>query len=211
MKIVPIPMAAFARFYEATGPQKVAIVRDARLYLSDPEGYIGRDYYYDFRNTLRQTHWRADDISVFEAALDQLVARQKQEGKREHYREIGRAYINFWRKRAAHFFVVPVAQIDLAGLPIRVSVEVGMVYHGDNLALKLWLNAPRATRGFRQAIKYMMEMGSSQAAWRQDWQAAIWDVRREEVLPPVPIPKDLGRALAGQAGAFQKIWEELET
>jgi hypothetical protein len=211
MEINAIPMAAFARFYEATGPQKVAMVRDARLYQSDPDGYTGRDYYYDLRNTLRQTHWKTDDIAIFEVALDPLLSRQKQEGKREDYRAIGQAYISFWRKRDAHFFDIPGAQIDLAGLPIRVSTEVGMVYHGDNLALKLWFNAPRATRAFRQAIKYMMEQGRHPAAWRQDWQAAIWDVRREEVLPEVPTPRDLERALEGQAGAFQQIWKRLES
>ncbi len=79
-----IPMASFARFYEATGPQKVRIVRDARMYLSDPMGDAGRDYNWDFRNTLKWTHWQTDGISFFEAALAPLINCQSNDSKKEH-------------------------------------------------------------------------------------------------------------------------------
>ena len=211
MDIKPVPMAAFARFYEATPAQKVNMVRDARTYQLDPDGWAGRDFYGELRTTLRQTHWLTNDIRTFEDAVEPLLQRQRQVGKREHYRAIGKAYINYWKKWDAQLFKADEAVIHLANLPIRVHVELGMQRRGDDLALKLWFNAPHPTRGFRQAIRYLTEQGRQQAEWHQDWKPAIWDVRREEILPDVSVPKDLGRALQGQAGAFVEIWKSLES
>ena len=160
MEIQPIPLAIFARFYEARRPQQVTIVRDARLFQSDPKGYAGRDYYRGLRNTLRQTHWETDDITIFESALGPLISQQTNETKRDHYQQVGAAYIAYWRDNDARFFGgIPDARVDLAGLQIRVSTEVGMIRHGDHWALKLWLNAPRPTLGFRQAVRYLPEQG----------------------------------------------------
>ena len=202
-----IPMAAFARFYEATGPQKVRMVRDARIMVSDPRGYRSRDYYFELRNTLRQTHWRTNDIATFEAALGPLISDQLNDGKKDHYRKIGESYIKYWRNREATFFDVPPSFVEIAGLNIRISVEAGMNYHGDRLALKIWWNAPRPTRSFRQAIQHLTERGRGD--WYQEWQSGFWDVRREEVLPPVPMPRDFALAIEGQAMAFQQIWRSL--
>jgi hypothetical protein len=210
MQIGAILMSSFARFYEATGPQKVAIVRDARLNQSDPDSYTSRDYYFDLRNTLRQTHWATGDITTFAQVLDALCARQKQDGKEKHLREIGESYIRFWIKRGAGTFDVPRAQILLGGLPIRVSAEVGMVDRDDKFAMKLWFNAPRPTRAYRQAAEFMLRQAAADPAWSTSWRTVILDVRREEVLPAVPIPRDLRRALEGQAGAFKQIWEGLD-
>lgn len=209
MEIKSVPIATFARFYEATGPRKVTMVRDARIFQSDPTGYSGRDYYRDFRNTLKQTHWQTNKISTFEAALDALVAEQTIAGKQEHYRTLGEAYIKVWKKHDAHFFRVPTVSLEIAGLNIRVVTEVGMRFHGDNLALKLLLTAPRPTRQFRQAVQHLTARGRD-PSWRADLQAAIWDVRREEILPQLPIPKDFQLALEGQAMAFRQIWDSLE-
>lgn len=210
MQVGPIEMSSFARFYEATGPQKVVIVRDARLFQSDPDSYAGRDYYFDLRNTLRQTHWATGDVATFQNALDALCARQKQPGKQDHLRAIGENYVRFWSKPGARTFEVPRAQISLAGLPIRVSAEIGMDYQGDRLAVKMWFNSPRATRAYRQSVKFMMDQAITDGSWANAWQPVILDVRRAEILPPVPIPRDLRRALEGQAGAFLQIWGGLD-
>ena len=204
----PVALATFARFYGATGPQKVTMVRDARLFITDPKGYACRDYYRDFRNTLRKTHWQTNDIGTFEAALEPLVSQQTKQNKQEHYRKLGEAYIKYWKKHDAHFFDILPSSIEIAELTIRISLEVGMSYHGDNLALKLWLPAPRPTRSFRQVVQYLTTK-NEYPGWRQDWQMALWDVRREEVLPPVPIPRDFALAVEGQAMAFQQIWQSL--
>ncbi len=207
MEIKQVPITSFARFYGATGPQKVKIVRDARQFQSDPRGYGGRDYYMNFRNALKRTHWRTDDIVSFEAELDSLVAEQRNEKKQEHYRELGEAYINFWKKHDAQFFEVPKASLTVAGLNIRVVTEVGMRYSGENLALKLLMTAPRPTRQFRQAVQHI----TAQSDQPPDLQPAMWDVRREEILQPVSIPRDFQIMLEGQAVAFQQIWDRLGT
>jgi len=206
MEIGNVAIATFARFFEATPSGRVRVVRDARLFQSDPKSYAKRDYYFDLRNTLRQTHWQTNDISTFEAALDPLIAKQTIPGKQEHVRTIGRAYIDFWKKRDAQFFRVAPSIVEITGLRIHVVAEVGMRYNGDNLALKLALAAPKPTRHFRQVIQYLTTEGLRN---RPNLQQAIWDVRREEILPHVPIPRDFRLALEGEAVAFRQIWESL--
>jgi hypothetical protein len=208
MEIRNVPVAAFARFSEATMGQRVRVVRDARLYRSDPTSYAQRDYYFDLRNTLRKTHWQpgSHGLEAFEAAIDPMVARQKARGKAEHYRVISAAYLDFWQKRDAQFFAIPPSHVDLAGLAINVTAEIGMKYGGDNLALKLVLTAPKPTRHFRQVIQFL----SDEAYENRAFQPAIWDVRRHEILPRVPTPRDFRLALEGDAMAFQQIWQSLD-
>ncbi|MBM3926714.1 MAG: hypothetical protein FJ320_12205 [SAR202 cluster bacterium] len=209
MKTRPIPMSAFARFYEASPLNKVTRVRNALLMAVDPEGYKVRDYYLDLRNTLSETHWRTGDILSFEEALDALVEEQEDSRKKGHYLAAGRAYIDFWKKQDARYFCVPSSEVEIAGLPVEVTTEVGMRCREGSFALKLWFNAGKPTRQFRQAVQFMTCMGRD-GSWREEWQPAVWDVRRQAVLPPIPIPKEFGLALEGQSAAFQRIWGRLE-
>ncbi len=206
MEIGNVALATFARFSEASMSQRVRVVRDARLFRSDPESYTGRDYYFDLRNTLRKTHWQpgAGSIEAFEAALDTLLAKaDKVKGRADHYEAISEAYITFWKKQDAQFFPVAPSNVELAGLSIHVTAEVGMRYDGNNLALKLILTAPKQTRHFRQVIQFLSDEAFLN---RPNLQPAIWDVRRGEILPRVPIPKDFRLALEGDAAAFRHMW-----
>jgi hypothetical protein len=188
--------------------QRVRVVRDARLYRSDPKSYGARDYYFELRNTLRKTHWLGEDngLGAFEAAVESMLSRLKVKGKADHYKVISAAYIEFWKERGAQFFRIPPASVDLAGLPINVSAEVGMRYDGNNLALKIVFTAPKPTRHFRQVIQFL----SDEAFENRSIQPAIWDVRRGEILPRVPTPRDFRLALEGDAMAFQQIWQGLD-
>jgi len=205
-----VPIASFARFYKARPPDKVRIVRDIRIQQSDPEGYAGRDYYNDLRNILRRTHWQTNDIEVFESALEQFLASQRNNLKKEHFRQIGEAYIRHWKRLNASLFDVLPVEVNVAGLTILVRPEVGMhTDDGDDYVLKLWLNSPRLTRQYRQANRYLMEQARTQA-WPIDWQPALWDVRRENIPPPVSVARDFILGLEGQAAAFQQIWTKLD-
>ncbi len=98
MEISPIPIAVFARFYEASPLSKVMRVRNARMMVTDPDGYKIRDYYLDLRNTLSETHWKSGDIAGFKNALVPLVDEQEDPRKKEHFLTAGKAYIDFWKK-----------------------------------------------------------------------------------------------------------------
>ena len=134
------------------------------------------------------------------------MERQTKEDKQRNFRKLGEGYIKLWEQREAHFFEIPQTLVEIAGLTIRVKPEVGMTYPGNNLALKMWLNANRPKAMFRQAIQYITEQGRHQE-WRRDWQAALWDVRREDILPAVRIPNDFIAAIEAQSQAFQYLWE----
>ena len=202
-----VPLTMFAKFYDATGPQKVSIVRDVRMMLSDPRGYRRRDYYFDLRNTLRRTHWKTNDIQTFENSLGPLLASVTQISKRDHYAAIGTAYIDFCRRRDVSCFDVIGSSYEIAGLPIRMSVDTGLTVGGQDIVLKLWFNAGKPKRSYRQAVQYLMN--HTIFNWPSDWTHALWDVRRKAVLPEVRIPRDFGIAVSGQASAFQQIWRDL--
>ena len=83
-----------------------------------------------------------------------------------------------------------------------------MRYGGDDRALKLSLTAPKPKRSFRQAVQYL---ATDALASNPRLQPAIWDVRREEILPSPTIPKDFQVILEAQAAAFKLIWESLDS
>ncbi len=204
-----IGMATFARFYDAPASEKVRIVRDARTYWIDPDGYRQRDYYWALRNTLSHTHWNTNDLSDFENAFEEMLSRQVKPDRKENYQEVGQAYLRFWTKqRDAQFFKVPPGSIEIAGLTVLINPEVGMRRPGDVLALKLWLSAPVPKRSFRQAIQYLMSEAQFRG-WQKDLTPALWDVRREEIMPPVKVPRDFDLVIKGQAAAFKQQWDDL--
>jgi hypothetical protein len=209
MEIKPIPVAAFARFYESSSLNKVVRARNAHLMVTDPEAYRIRDHYLDLRNTLAKTHWKTGEIADFEKALGPLVNEQADSRKGEHYLMAGEAYVDFWKKQEAEYFKVPSSDIRIAGLPIEVTTEVGMRRRGESFALKLWFNAGKPTRQFRQAVYYMTDRVRN-GGWREDWRLGVWDLRRQVILMPTPLPREFGLALEGQAAAFRQIWSRLE-
>ncbi len=212
MEINEVPLTAFARFFEATPSEKVKMVREARLFQGDPGGYALRAYYGAFRNALRQTHWRGSNLGTFEATLDDVIADQNSEPKRQHYRDLSKAYIDFWKTHDdAEIFPVPVAEMEIAGLKLRVTAELGISYGGADYALAVYLRAPKPTRLYRQAVQYLTQRARS-GQWNPEWTAATYDVRRRIILPDLQMrPQDLRLALEGAAANFQQIWNSLET
>ena len=83
--MVRISVGLFAKFYEVRPAGQVHIVRDLRMRLANPKGYMLRDFYGSLRSTLRGTHWTTGDITTFENALPASVDSQKQEQRKEHY------------------------------------------------------------------------------------------------------------------------------
>ncbi len=55
-----------------------------------------------------------------------------------------------------------------------------------------------------------MHHDNGKHGWPQNWQPRLWDVRRNEVLQPVPLPLDFRISLEAQAAAFQQTWKSLE-
>ncbi|MDO8614670.1 MAG: hypothetical protein Q7T33_02900 [Dehalococcoidia bacterium] len=212
MEINEVPLTAFARFFEATPAEKVKMVREARLFQSDPGGYALRAYYGAFRNALRRTHWKGSDLGTFGATLDDVIAEQKSAPKQEHYRDLGKAYVDYWNLYdEAAIFPVPDAEVEIAGLRLRVNAELGISFGGTDYALAVYLRAPKPTRLYRQSVQYLTQQARS-GVWNPEWHAATYDVRRKVILPDLRIrPQDLRLALEGAAANFVQIWNSLDT
>lgn len=217
LEIHTMPLTAFARFFEATPAAKVRMVRDARLFQSDPDGYRMRAYYGEFRNALKRTHWQGTDLDTFEASLEEKIAnlaksaRRGHDAKEEHYRDLGEAYRSFWSQYPdATMFEVPPAETEIAGLKIRITAEFGVCFGGDDYVLEPYFRAPKPTRLFRQAVQYITEQARP-GIWNPNWHARIYDARRKIILPEERVrPQDLRHGLRGAAADFQETWRSLE-
>ena len=209
--MIRVSMGLFAKFYEVRPAGQVRIVRDIRMRLANPEGYIQRDPYGPLRNTLRATHCVTGDVETFEDALPGFVDGQRVEQRKELYRDLGGRYIDFWRSKDATFFKVPSVEVEISGLMILVSPEVGMRTSDGEQALKLWFNSKKPTIQARQVIVHLMNLAKERSAeWRDRWHCGILDIRRGSIpLPPTPA-KDFEFGLSGQVAAFLQIWEQLD-
>ena len=211
--IVPrIPMSSFAKFYEVRPAEQVRIVRDIRMRLLDPERYMARDYYGPLRNLLRKTHWATGDIVDLEEALEPFLDRQKFDDRKEHYKRLSESYVTYWRNVDGVHFTIPPIDVTISGLTIIVRPEVGLQTEGgDYQALKVWFNSDRPSRQARQIMVYLMDRANEQSEkWSSRWYSGIWDIRRQNVLPPIQPARDLELGLTGQIAAFLHIWDELD-
>jgi hypothetical protein len=215
MDINTQPLTQFARFFEATPTVKVRMVRDARLFQSDPKGYMGRAYYGLFRNALGQTHWSGSDLTTTKAKIDDVIAELrfggKQPAKPEHYQALAEYYLHFWKRRKdTSVFEVPTTEIEIAGLRIRLTGQLGISFGGDDYVLEPYFRTQKPTRLFRQAVQYLTEE-ARQGVWNSNWHAAIYDVRQELILPDIRLrAQDLRIGLEGAAADFQQQWKSYD-
>ena len=206
-----VSFGMFSRFYDERPAGQVRVVRDIRSRVADPKRYIQRDLYGPLRNTLRWTHWATGDIMTFENALPPFLAKQKKEFRRKHYEDIGQDYIAFWKAQDAMYFEIPAVDIEIGGLTIGVNPEVGLRTLYDYRVLKLWFNATKPTIRTRQVMEYLMGRAKQESdAWSDQWEAGIWDVRRQSIPLPRRIPQDFEIGVVGQVAAFLRIWTHLD-
>ena len=205
-------MTQFAKFYEVRPADQVRIVRDIRTQLANPDdNYMARNFYGFLLRQLRQTHWATGDLRDFAEALESFVSALEDQRKHQSYLAIGEAYIEYWNRRSGELFQIPSVSVDINGLTIGVRPEVGIRIGRDHEVLKLWFNAKSPSRQARQIILHIMDMArSSSQEWRNSWNIGIWDVRRQEVPPPIRTARDFELGLAGQVAAFLQIWETLD-
>ena len=211
----PLGMATFARFYDATDPQRVTVVRDSKIASVDRDSYMRRDYYSMIQNTLRRTHWDTNDISAFEDAIDPLlyqIASSNTKGgpaKRDNYEKLARAYVDYWVRQDASYFPIEQAELEIAGLPVLITPECGVYQHGDNFAVKLWFGAKPPKGKYKQAIQFLMLEAQRQLGWRTDLAPVILDIRRETFIYPQRPPRDFTKAIESQAAAFLYLWDSI--
>ena len=125
----------FAEFCEASPARQESVVQKFRRRSTNG----GFDYYGPLKHLIRRTHWATDDLSTLERALPIFLSEQERTSVAENYRNIGEAYIQYWKERATQYFRVlsPRPDIEIGDLAIRVNPEVGMLTRdGDRQILK---------------------------------------------------------------------------
>ena len=206
-----ISIASFAKFYEVRPAAQVRIVRDIRSRMMDPERYFARDFYWPLRNLLRTTHWATGDIGTFENAMQPFVYGLQDTRKKASYRILCESYVDFWKRSGATYFPIQTASVEIDGLTIVVSPEVGMRIGDDFQALKLWFNSIQPTRQARQIVIHLMDRANAiNDHWQKRWHSGIWDVRRARIPLVVRPARDFELGLAGQIAAFLQIWNRLD-
>lgn len=205
---IKVGMASFARFYDATRAAQIRVVRDIRSRYTDPKGYAGRDYYGEFRNVIRTNHWLRGDLTTLPSALDNLIDAQKDSNKAENLSELRNGYLGRFTEPNVSVFLVQRAELEIAGLTINITPEIGMKVDDDTYVLKMWMNRPEPKRLYRQAIQYLLQEGRG-SNWQSDWQPAIWNVRKDQLLDPLRLPNDIRLSIRAAAVGLQDVWEQL--
>ena len=205
-------MTQFAKFYEVRPADQVRIVRDIRMQIANPDdNYMARNFYGFLLQELRRTHFATGDIRYFEDNLETFVNGLQDKRKHQAYLAIGEAYVEWWNQRSGELFEVPSVGVEVDGLTIGVRPEVGIRNGRDFEVLKLWFNASKPSRQARQIILHLMGMARDLSQeWPSSWNVGIWDVRRQEIPPPIRTARDFELGLAGQVAAFMQIWERLD-
>ena len=68
---------------------------------------------------------------------------------------------------------------------------------------KLWLDAQQLPRQIRQVSEYLMsEAQRTSPAWNRGWQCGMWDVRRNSIPFPLPVPPSMDLLVGAQVAAF---------
>ena len=205
-----VPVKMFAGFYEGRPAKQVSIVRTIRTRLINPEMYMAHNYYGALRNAIRDTHWATRNIETLQDALDPLIGNIRPD-KQQNYRTAIESYIRFWRDRGASYFPVKAVDVEMAGLTIAVTPELGMQTGDDFQVLKIWFDAKGPTQPARQVIHYFVDRAREQSnEWEDYWHSGILDVRRRNIPLPPRNAKDFELGLYGQIAAFSQIWNELE-
>ncbi len=213
MPVMPrISMTQFAKFYEVRPADQVRIVRDIRMQIANPDdNYMARNFYGFLLQELRRTHFATGDIRYFEDNLETFVNGLQDKRKHQAYLAIGEAYVEWWNQRSGELFEVPSVGVEVDGLTIGVRPEVGIRNGRDFEVLKLWFNASKPSRQTRQIILHLMGMARVLSQeWPSSWNVGIWDVRRQEIPPPIRTARDFELGLAGQVAAFMQIWRKLD-
>ena len=206
-----VALSQFANFYEARPAGQVKVVRQVREQLASREMFRRHNFYGFFHDQLRKTHLLSGDIRHFEDSLHGFISGLNDARKQEPYRELGKAYIDYWKSRAGELFAPEPVVISLNGLNVRVRPELGIRSGDDNQVLHLWFRNKRPGRQSKQVIHYFMERARDESTdWSYSWNVGIWDVRRRDVPLPMRRAQDFELGLEGQAASFLRIWTMLD-
>ena len=211
VSIMPkVPVKMFAEFYEARPAKQVSIVRNIRTRLINPEMYMAHNYYGVLRNAVRDTHWATGNIETLQDAFEPVMDSIRPD-KQQNYRTAIESYIRFWRDRDASYFPVKAVDVEMAGLTIAVTPEIGIQTGDDFQVLKIWFDAKSPTQPARQVIYHFMDRAREQSnEWEDYWHSGILDVRKRNIPLPPRNARDFELGLYGQVAAFLQIWNELQ-
>lgn len=206
-----VSMTFFAKFCTASVNKQQQMIRDQRVQLADPSLIASRDYYGRLRNSILHTHVRTRELESFADALPPLLNQNLIASKRERFRLLGEAYVDFWGGLDATPFSAERGEINIAGLTITINPEVRILSsYGDEQIVKLRFNAPRISRQERLTQSHLMNRAKAELGWPRTWQMGIFDVERKAILPALDTDDDFALGIIGQAAAYMQMWHLLE-
>ena len=205
-----VSLLQFSNFCEVRPAGQVAIVRQVREQLANPDGFRRHNFWGFMHDNLRKTHLGSGDINVFESSMNLFVMGLSDMRKKEPYRQFGRAYIDYWKQRGGKLFPVSPVSIDIGGLGIRVRPEIGIEdANGDRQVLQIWWKRDSPSVPTRRVIYHLLGQARD-TDWDSSWHVGLWDVRKKSVPLPPAKPRDFEMGLAAQAASFLHIWGVLD-
>ena len=186
-------------FVLANGPSRLVKVRTA-ISMYGVEDFKQADFYLDLKHTVTRC-FGGQGVVALDACLAELDDLRKQPA----YTSI-LAGLRQWigRKQFEAPFAVPEKDWVAGDLLVRVRPDLGLVYKGESLVIKLYfkeepLNQHRVNPLLHLLATTHGELGT----------VAILDTRRGKLFKITRVVKDIDAFLAAEAQAFVSLWDSL--
>jgi hypothetical protein len=197
---VPISLGGLMDFVTATASQRITVVRKiADIYSADYQ--VGRDFYKDFRDALKEGMLRGDDIRRVRDTAERTTDRKK-----SNYQAIAVGWEQ-WRKRKN--LVVFTATERWREQQLEVKVSPALIWRQRNGARLIvpYYKGPTLSADAAQAGTRVMERVFGGEYGR----AAVLDVRRERLhIARENRSRDYDAWLSGEVSAFLQMLRSIQ-
>ena len=186
-------------FVTANGPSKLSRIRQAQS-MYRAEEYRLADYYLDFKHSVTRC-FNGAGLAAFDDCLGAL----EDERKRPHYTNLA-AGLRKWvgRKKFEACFEVPAKDWVSGDLAVIVRPELGLVYKGEKLIIKLYCKDDPLDQHRINPLLHLMRATHGSLGT-----VMILDVRRGRPFKITREVKGIDAFLTAEAQSFVTLWNSL--
>ena len=205
-----ITMTTFVDFVVAgSGTPKLTAVKNAKAQYE--RGYYpAEDFYKPLRECIAEAAQKnlkgGETLDTVRSTLNKLDRK-----KLNAYQECGEGYKK-WRGRKdivwdRDFNPQDSSEWSHDRLVVRVNPEIGLLIKGVPHIVKLYFKAPQLSELRLQTMYYLLKRYDYRG--HSNFNVGILELRRGRLRVPSRNIPDIGHLLAGEAAAFQTMWESL--
>lgn len=197
-----ISMTTFVDFVLSNGPPRLTVVRRA-MHSAELGYHPSADFYKIFRDEVVRTHQSGSNLGELDLVTTKIHSPQKL----TLYPKLIYAYKHWIGRHKTSWDQVWFTRWVSGNLVVRVNPELGLKIDGRPHIIKLYLKTDRPSKPRLDVIVHLLKKSFPSA--EPSTVFGVLDVHRSHLYhETVPIA-GLDALLAGEAAAFQRMWEAL--